>query len=122
MIMFAASFVVNGSLYDVPLYFHSSCNLQQAIFTYFFNLASASAKALFLKPSSCFFKYLLTSFLETLCFFSLCFLSLNVDSFSRWPHLQVNICPLPSPPISIRLLQFVHLEFVRFVLFFLLPK
>src|SRR5699024_8523769 len=103
MIIMAANSIVNGYLYNVRMHFHRLSNIQQAIFTYFFNLASASAKALFLKPSSCFFKYLLTSFLETLCFFSLCFLSLNVDSFSRWPHLQVNICPSPSPRNSIRL-------------------
>src|SRR5699024_4255780 len=103
MIRYTASCVVDASLSALPFQLLSSSNHLHTILTYIFNLASVSAKALFLKPSSCFFKYLLTSFLETLCFFSLCFLSLNVDSFSRWPHLQVNICPSPSPRNSIRL-------------------
>src|SRR5699024_6208965 len=78
---------------------------------YFFNFFNASASALFLK-SSCFFIYLLMSFFETRRFCSFFLRSWNVESFSRWPHTHVNVCPSPSPYNFRRFLQFGQRAFV----------
>src|SRR5690606_7867920 len=80
----------------------------------------ASAIAVFCGGSSCFFKYLLTSFLFALdCPAFLRFS--NADSFSRCPHLQTNILLSPSPTISMRLWQFGQRAFVCIETFFLKP-
>src|SRR5699024_6426035 len=74
LIVTTACVVINRSFYFMPIYVHHTLprilfHSKLLPFIYFFNLANASANALFLNPSSCFFKYLLTSFLDTLCFF-----------------------------------------------------
>src|SRR5690554_4152815 len=50
---------------------------------YFFHFIKASCKALFVKSSSCFFKYLFTSRLEALFFCCFALLFSKADNFSR---------------------------------------
>src|SRR5699024_12826691 len=78
---------------------------------YFFNFANCLVSALFLKSSCCFI-FLFTSFLETRWFCCFFFRSLKVASFSRWPHTQVNVLPLPSSNIFIFFLLFGSRSFV----------
>src|SRR5699024_4913730 len=64
---------------------------------YFFHFANASANGLLVNSSSCFFMYLLISFLDTraFCVFFLRFW--KASSFSLWPQTHLNVCPSPSP-------------------------
>src|SRR5699024_3831330 len=102
-------FLISNVQYKNPnLANHSRLGLNNH---YFFNFANCSASALFLKSSCCLI-YLFTSFLETRWFCCFFFRSLQVASFSRWPHTQVNVLPLPSPNILIFFLQFGQRAFV----------
>src|SRR3954454_8936312 len=64
-----------------------------------FNFFKASAKAVLMGSSSLFwlFRYFCTVRLSTLPADSFLRRASKADSFSRCPHLQVKICPSPSP-------------------------
>src|SRR5690625_1337572 len=93
---------------DIRIIIHTSIFL-----TYYlsFNLAKASAKALFLK-SSCCFKYLFTSFFETRLFCCCLRRFSKVANFSRCPQVHVNVWPSPSPNNFKRFLQLGQRAFV----------
>src|SRR5699024_8753024 len=73
---------------------------------YFFQFANASANGLFLNSSSCFFKYLLISFLDTLVFCAFFLRFCNVSIFSLCLQTHRNVCPLLSLSIFSFFLQF----------------
>src|SRR5699024_11798491 len=79
---------------------------------YFFQFANASANGLFLNSSSCFFKYLLISFLDTLVFCAFFLRFWIVSIFLLFSKTHRNVCLLPSPLCFIFFLRFIHRSMV----------